>query len=143
MKKETNIIVIAEKRMWTLLPMILYLLIDVILIFSLFSNWNTLCFWIVIIISVILFPMIFHKIFSPKIIISYDIQNKCLIINKMTKTIQIQLADIINYDANYKCNILIFRTKSKKRIILTGIKNIVKVTKKLDARVERNYSLFW
>ena len=96
-----------------------------------------------IIISVILFPMIFHKIFSPKIIISYDIQNKCLIINKMTKTIQIQLEDIINYDANYKGNMLIFRTKSKKRIILTGIKNIVKVTKKLDARVERNYSLFW
>ena len=61
----------------------------------------------------------------------------------MAKTIQIQLEDIINYDANYKGNMLIFRTKSKKRIILTGIKNIVKVTKKLDARVERNYSLFW
>ena len=87
--------------------------------------------------------MLIHKIFSPKKIILYDTKNKVFIINKMFKTIKIQLEDIVNYDANYRSNTIVIRTKYKKRIYLIGIKKIENVIKELDKKLKRNYSWFW
>lgn len=136
-----NVILIAEKRMWTIFVMLFYMLFDLILIFGLFLNWDIVVFWVMIVISIVLFPMLIHKIFSPKNIILYDTKNKVLIINKMFKTIQIQLEDIVSYNANYKNNMLVFKIK-KKIIFLTGIKRIDNVIKLLDKKIKRNYSLF-
>lgn len=139
---KTNVILIAEKRIWTIFVMLFYMLFDLILIFGLFFNWNIVVFCFMIVISIVLFPMLMHKIFSPKNIILYDNKNKFLIINKMFKTTQIQLEDIVNYYANYRNNTLVIRTKYKKSIYLTGIKKIENVIKEFDKILNRNYSLF-
>lgn len=140
---KTNLILVAEKRMWTIFVLLFYMLFDLILIFGLFLNWDIVIFWVMIFISIFLFPMLIHKIFSPKKIILYDSKNKVFIINKMFKTIKIQLEDIVNYDANYRSNTIVIRTKYKKRIYLIGIKKIENVIKELDKKLKRNYSWFW
>lgn len=140
---KTNLILVAEKRMWTIFVLLFYMLFDLILIFGLFLNWDIVIFWVMIFISIFLFPMLIHKIFSPKKIILYDTKNKVFIINKMFKTIKIQLEDIVNYDANYRSNTIVIRTKYKKRIYLIGIKKIENVIKELDKKLKRNYSWFW
>lgn len=140
---KTNLILVAEKRMWTIFVLLFYMLFDLILIFGLFLNWDIVMFWVMIFISIFLFPMLIHKIFSPKKIILYDTKNKVFIINKMFKTIKIQLEDIVNYDANYRSNTIVIRTKYKKRIYLIGIKKIENVIKELDKKLKRNYSWFW
>ncbi len=140
---KTNLILVAEKRMWTIFVLLFYMLFDLILIFGLFLNWDIVMFWVMIFISIFLFPMLIHKIFSPKNIILYDTKNKVFIINKMFKTIKIQLEDIVNYDANYRSNTIVIRTKYKKRIYLIGIKKIENVIKELDKKLKRNYSWFW
>ena len=140
---KTNLILVAEKRMWTIFVLLFYMLFDLILIFGLFLNWDIVMFWVMIFISIFLFPMLIHKILSPKKIILYDTNNKVFIINKMFKTIKIQLEDIVNYDANYRSNTIVIRTKYKKRIYLIGIKKIENVIKELDKKLKRNYSWFW
>ena len=92
---KTNLILVAEKRMWTIFVLLFYMLFDLILIFGLFLNWDIVIFWVMIFISIFLFPMLIHKIFSPKKIILYDTKNKVFIINKMFKTIKIQLENIL------------------------------------------------
>lgn len=140
---KTNLILIAEKRMWTIFVLLFYMLFDLILIFGLFLNWDIVMFWVMFFISIFLFPMLIHKIFSPKKIILYDTKNKVFIINKMFKTIKIQLEDIVNYDANYRSNAIVIRTRYKKRIYLIGIKKIENVIKELNKKLKRNYSWFW
>lgn len=82
---KTNLILVAEKRMWTIFVLLFYMLFDLILIFGLFLNWDIVMFWVMFFISIFLFPMLIHKIFSPKKIILYDTKIKFLLLIKCLK----------------------------------------------------------
>ena len=52
MMNDKKLIIIAEKRMWTIFVMFFYLLIDVICILGLTQNWDIVMFWVALVISI-------------------------------------------------------------------------------------------
>ena len=140
MSNSENIKIIAKKRMWTILVMLFYLLLDIIFIFSLIHNGNNRFFWVMLITSIVLFPMLIYKIFSPNEILLYDNKNKIFIVNKKFKSIKLPLENILSYDCNIKCNFLMFRMKNNKKVFLHGIKKIEIVRDYLDGILKREYS---
>ncbi len=140
MSKMENVKIVAKKRMWTIFVMLFYLLFDIICIFGFISDWDSTMFWVALIISIVLFPMLIHKIFSPKEILLFDNENKMFVVNKMFKSIKLPLENILSYYFNIKYSILIFRMKNKKIVFLNGIKKIEFVRDYLDKYIKREYS---
>lgn len=126
-----DLVVIAEKRMWTIIVELIYLLFGIICFWGLLSNWNTVVFVITAIIFVICIPLFIDKIFTPKKIILYDTKKKELIINKAFKTIRFQISDIKHLYYSIKASQLYFKLKNNKRIYVLGVKNIMYAVKNL------------
>ena len=135
-KAKKDIEIIAEKRMWTIFIMLFYLLFEIILIFSLINEWNIVVFWITLILGIIVVFLLIHKIISPKMIILYDTNNKTVIIHKIFKTIRINASDIKFVFHNFEANYLQIRLKSKKTILVSGMKKIENTYKKLNELIK-------
>ena len=108
MSKMENVKIVAKKRMWTIFVMLFYLLFDIICIFGFISDWDSTMFCVALIISIVLFPMLIHKIFSPKEILLFDNENKMFVVNKMFKSIKLPLENILSYYFNIKYSNRIF-----------------------------------
>ena len=135
-KAKKDIEIIAEKRMWTIFIMLFYLLFEIILIFSLINEWNIVVFWITLILGIIVVFLLIQKIISPKMIILYDTNNKTVIIHKIFKTIRINASDIKFVFHNFKANYLQIRLKSKKTILVSGMKKIENTYKRLNELIK-------
>jgi hypothetical protein len=139
-KKEKE--VVGKKRMWSISFMLLFLLFDFMMVIGLISKWNTIIFWFTLIIGIIDIPLIFVKIFSPNEILIYDRKNKSILIKKLFKTIELSIDDVSYYYSSYRGNMLMFKTKNKKRIYIHGIKNIEYVDEKISNLINKSYLLF-
>lgn len=139
--KPKEIEVLAEKRMWTVFLVLIYFLFDLVLIVSLIiKGWNIVIFWVVFVITIITVPILIIKIGTPKDVLIYDSKNKKIIIRKIFKTIEVDINNIKNYQAAYRGDFILFRTKDKRRIYLHGAKNIGYVSDKLSKIIKCDYS---
>ena len=128
-----DIEVIAQKKVWTLafLVSLFYGFVDLVCIFSLILEWSILMLWVILVLSSIIFPILFHKIFSPTEKILYDSEKKTITIKKTFKTITKSLTEFKSFDYSGKYNRIIFKIKSKRSIIVYGVSKIFEVKRRL------------
>ena len=129
--ENNDLITIADKSMRIIWLIAIFLLFGFIFFISLLSDWNIVLFCITSIIVIICIIVLIFKISSPEKILLYDSKHKILIINKLFKTIEIEINKISNFNYSYKSNFVTIKLKNKKRIFILGIRNIRYAVKKL------------
>jgi hypothetical protein len=129
--ENNDLITIADKSMRIIWLIAIFLLFGFIFFISLLSKWNIVLFCITSIIVIICIIVLIFKISSPEKILLYDSKHKILIINKLFKTIEIEINKISNFNYSYKSNFVTIKLKNKKRIFILGIRNIRYAVKKL------------
>ena len=121
---------ISVKRMWTISLLFPFVLMCFSLSLWFLSKDNITLFIFTIILLVVCFLLIIYKILSPKKIIEYDSKNRIIIINKLFKTLKLEVEQIAYYTYHYK-GFVTFKLKNKKRIYVIGIRNVRYTNEKL------------
>ena len=130
---------IAEKRMWPVVFLSLYLIISIICFVFLISNWNTVVFFIATVIFVVSIVFLINKLFTPRKIIVYNHLTKEIFINKLFKTIILKVDEITDFSYSFKANLITFKLKNKKRISVLGIRDMDYACNKLRTICKLDY----